>query len=170
MRPHPSYGYCFDIRRGRSFDPEMRCRRISAAELPDLLRLYAALHPDDPQIDPLDPGTQRVWRQIFADEKLRYYVGESDGKVVATCTLTLIPNLTRGLRPYGLIENVVTEPSFRRKGFATQVLRFALGEAWQAGCYKVMLETGSKEEATLSFYEKAGFKRGVKTGFVAYPQ
>ena len=32
-----------------------------------------------------------------------------------------------------------------------------------------MLLTGSKNESTLRFYEKTGFERGVKTGFVARP-
>ena len=58
---------------------------------------------------------------------------------------------------------------YRKQGFATTVLHHALNEAWQAGCYKVMLATGSKDEATLRLYEKAGLRRGVKTGFVAYP-
>lgn len=147
----------------------MISRRITVEELPDLLRLYAFLHPDDPVIDPNDGTTSRLWEQILADANLRYYVAEDEKKIVATCTLTVIPNLTRGLRPYGVIENVVTDPEFRKQGFATHVLRHALTEAWQAGCYKVMLETGSKKEETLRFYEKAGFQRGVKTGFVAYP-
>ncbi len=148
----------------------MNSRRIIAAELPELLRLYAFLHPEDPVVDPNDTAVQLLWTQILADAHLRYYVAEEEKKIVATCTLTLIPNLTRGLRPYGLIENVVTDPNFRKKGFATAVLRFALADAWQAGCYKVMLETGSKKEETLRFYEKAGFQRGVKTGFIAYPK
>ncbi len=147
----------------------MSSRRITAAELPELLRLYAFLHPQDPAVDPSGHDVQRLWRQILEDGKLRYYVAEADKKIVATCTLTLIPNLTRGLRSYGLIENVVTDPEYRKKGFATEVLRFALADAWQAGCYKVMLSTGSKREETLRFYEKAGFQRGVKTGFIAYP-
>lgn len=32
-----------------------------------------------------------------------------------------------------------------------------------------MLLTGSRNEATLRFYEKAGFARGIKTGFLARP-
>jgi GNAT superfamily N-acetyltransferase len=81
----------------------------------------------------------------------------------------LIPNLTRNLKPYGVIENVVTAPEFRRNGGATKVLLCALEEAWLEGCYKLMLSSGSKQEGTLRLYESAGFQRGVKTGFVAYP-
>jgi GNAT superfamily N-acetyltransferase len=148
----------------------MSSRRINAVELPELLKLYAFLHADDPVADPADAAVQRLWAQILADPNLRYYVAVEKEKIVATCTLSLIPNLTRGLRPYGLIENVVTAPDYRRRGFATEVLRYALDDAWRTGCYKVMLATGSKKEETLRFYEKAGFQRGVKTGFIAYPK
>lgn len=147
----------------------MTIRRMTVSELPDLLRLYAFLHPDDPDVAPTDPMARRLWEEITANPSLRYYVAEEQSQLVATCTLALIPNLTRGLRPYGVIENVVTDPAFRKRGLATAVLRHALNEAWDAGCYKVMLATGSTREETLRFYEHAGFQRGVKTGFVAYP-
>jgi GNAT superfamily N-acetyltransferase len=49
------------------------------------------------------------------------------------------------------------------------LLRRALAEAWDAGCYKVMLFTGSQKEETLRFYEQAGFQRGIKSSFIAYP-
>jgi RimJ/RimL family protein N-acetyltransferase len=147
----------------------MLSRKIHRDELPALLRLYAHLHPEDPAPAPADPVVQHHWMQILSAPNLHCFVVETKSRVVATCTLALIPNLTRNLRPYGVIENVVTDPAFRNKGFGTDVLRCALREAWRAGCYKVMLATGSRDEATLRFYERAGFQRGIKTGFIAYP-
>jgi len=144
-------------------------RPLHRDDLPDLMGLYALFHPEENAPHPKDPSVQKTWEAILADPKLRYYGFDAEGKIVSTCTLTLIPNLNRGLRPYGLIENVITAPAFRKRGLATQVLRHALNEAWREGCYKVMLLTGSKQEETLRFYEKSGFQRNVKTGFVAYP-
>ena len=144
-------------------------RQLRPDDLPGLTRLYSFFHPEEYSPDHLDPIVQKTWQTILANPHLRYYGAEADDQLVSTCTLTLIPNLSRACRPYGLIENVITDPAWRKKGLATQVLEFALNEAWREGCYKVMLLTGSKKEETLRFYEKAGFQRGVKTGFIAYP-
>lgn len=91
-------------------------------------------------------------------------VGLLDGVPVATCTLIVIPNLTRQAMPYALIENVATDRRHRRQGFGTAILHEASHRAFAAGCYKVMLMTGSKDPAVLRFYEKAGFEQS-KTGF-----
>lgn len=110
-----------------------------------------------------------LWQQIAADRNLHYLGVEVGAGLVATCTLAIIPNLTRSARPYGLIENVVTHPDFRRRGIGTSLLRAALQIAWERNCYKVMLQTSREDEATLRFYEQAGFAGGVKTAFVAKP-
>ena len=81
----------------------------------------------------------------------------------------MIPNLTRGGRPYGVIENVVTQAEHRACGFGKAVLAEALSAAWSQGCYKVMLMTGRKDEATFQFYESAGFDREAKQAFIAKP-
>jgi GNAT superfamily N-acetyltransferase len=143
-------------------------RLIRADELSALLSLYRYLHPEEPEL-PVTTDLAELWQRIQSDPQLLYFVGDVDGQVVSTCNLTIIPNLTRGARPYGLIENVVTHPDFRRKGIGTMVLRTALSQAWERGCYKVMLLIGRKDDATLRFYEEAGFEAGVKTGFVAKP-
>jgi GNAT superfamily N-acetyltransferase len=130
--------------------------------------LYKHLHNDDvgpPPASELDS----LWAAILANPMLHYLAADLDGRIVSTCALTIIPNLTRGCRPYGLIENVVTHPDFRRRGLGKAVIRHALGIAWKHGCYKVMLMTGRKQPEVHQFYCSAGFIGGVKTGFIAYP-
>jgi len=141
-------------------------RKIRQDELPSLLSLYRHLHPSDPELA-VTTDVEHLWRRIFADSQSHYLVADVAGQIVSSCTLAIILNLTRGARPYGLIENVVTHPDFRRRGIGTRMLQSALELAWEQDCYKVMLLTGRKDEATLRFYQQAGFEAGVKTGFVA---
>ncbi|ONG55960.1 hypothetical protein BKE38_07295, partial [Pseudoroseomonas deserti] len=94
-------------------------------------------------------------------------VAELEGQVAATCTLVVVPNLTRGTRPWAVVENVVTDAAHRRQGLGRKVLQAALDRAWAAECYKVMLATGSQRDGTILFYEAAGFVRGQNTFFQA---
>ena len=144
----------------------MVIREIEAKDLEELLRLYTQLHGNE--IPELDGSVQSVWDKILRDQNQRILVGEVDGKIVSSCVLVIIPNLTHCQRPYALIENVITDATYRKRGFATALLQFAKDSAIQEGCYKIMLLTGSKEESTLDFYERAGFNRTDKTGFIQW--
>jgi len=144
-------------------DP-IQLRSIERHELPALLDLYRHLHAADAP-PPDEPDLWRLWDTILDDPHWHYIVAVADDLLVASCTLAVIPNLTRGARPYGLIENVVTHATYRRRGIGTRLLRHALSVAWERDCYKVMLLTG-RDEAQ-AFYEHAGFTKGAKTGFVA---
>ncbi|NMA83017.1 MAG: GNAT family N-acetyltransferase [Epulopiscium sp.] len=143
---------------------EVVVRFIKYNELNSLLDLYKHLHMDDSPVS-MDLTT-KLWDEIFNDQSLQYIVLEVDEQIVSSCTLAIIKNLTRGARTYGLIENVVTHTEHRNRGYGTKVLEKAVSVARDSGCYKVMLLTGSKKEETLRFYEKAGFERETKTGFI----
>jgi len=104
--------------------------------------------------------------EFIADPGYHLLVGELDGRVVSSVTLIVIKNLTHNLSPYALIENVVTHCDFRNRGFASALMDAASQIAREADCYKIMLMTGSKQESTLRFYERCGFDRNAKTGFL----
>ena len=146
---------------------DIKFRSINKVELPQLLELYTYLNPEDP---PLDEQTQQtVWEEILSNPKISCIVAADGDRLIASCTLIIVPNLTRASRPYGVIENVVTNPDYRHQGIGTRMLQYTLSLAWAQNCYKVMLMTGRKDESTLRFYEKAGFERGLKTAFLAKP-
>jgi len=140
----------------------MTITACEAKDLPHLIALYAALNPVD-QACPADLAVTNL-AQLQAIPGSAVLLGWAAGHVVSSCTLIVVPNLSRSGRPYALIENVVTAPAFRRQGHARRVLDAATTRAWGKGCYKVMLMTGSKDHGTLDFYEKAGFAQ-TKTGF-----
>ena len=142
-------------------EPDIRLAR--EADLPGILTLYGYLHPDEPP--PEATAAEAAWSDLLSSGVTMPFVADIAGMLVASCTLAIIPNLTRGARPYGVIENVVTHGEYRRTGLARAVLRTAIERAWSANCYKVMFATGSRREATLSFYEAVGFQRGSKTYF-----
>lgn len=137
-------------------------RAALPSDLEGLAALYPHLNPCDELVS-RDLAASRLdaIKQIPGSEVL---LGLLDHKPVASCTLIVIPNLTRGGKPYALIENVVTHAGYRGRGYGTRILRAAVEAAWDAGCYKVMLMTGSKQPSTLKFYENAGFEQ-TKTGF-----
>jgi GNAT superfamily N-acetyltransferase len=139
-------------------------RYIRKNELESLLDLYTHLNKDDPKLEE-NEKISALWESILDNPSQHYLVAEADGRIVSSCVLVVIENLTRGARPYGLIENVVTHEEYRNKGYGTRLLKKALEIAQETGCYKVMLMSARGEE-TLKFYDRIGFERGKKTGFI----
>ncbi|WP_458098455.1 GNAT family N-acetyltransferase [Roseomonas sp. WA12] len=98
-------------------------RPADHADVPCLLDLYVHLNPDDARC----PTKNAV---AVLDDLLNYegsviLVGMIGDTLVTTCTLVVIPNLTRGGRPYALVENVVTHADHRGAGFGRAVLSAA---------------------------------------------
>jgi GNAT superfamily N-acetyltransferase len=142
--------------------PVLRIRQASQTDLAALLDLYQQLIPDDSRPSP--EQSIKIFERFLTYQGSAIFLGEIDERLVATCTLVVIPNLTRGGSPYGLIENVVTDFQFRQQGYGKQLLDAATVVAWNYDCYKVMLSTGSKEPGTIAFYLGAGFTQ-TRTGF-----
>ena len=144
----------------------MLIREIEYTDLSELLNLYTYLH--DNIIPAINETIEALWYEITNDHNHHIIAGIMDNKIISTCVMMIIPNLTNQQRPYALVENVVTHPAYRNKGYATQVLGYARNLAVANNCYKIMLMTGSKQEATLNFYERAGYNRNDKTAFIQW--
>lgn len=141
-------------------------REVKETDLDELLTLYLDLH--EHAIPEMTAHLSQVWRTVLEDKNHHIIVKESDGKILSSCVCVIIPNLTRNVRPYAFVENVVTHRDHRRKGYATQCLQYAKEIALRENCYKIMLLTGAKEAATLNFYRSAGYNSTDKTAFIQW--
>ena len=141
-------------------------REANENDLSQLLELYLNLHEKDVPKD--NEHLEDTWQQIINDKNHHLIVCDIDGNIVSSCVCVIIPNLTRNVRPYAFIENVVTMKEHRNKGYATDCLNYAKNIAEKNNCYKMMLLTGSKEESTLKFYKHAGYNCTDKTAFIQW--
>lgn len=130
------------------------------------MNLYTQLH-NNP-MPKINDGIYSIWHEILNDKNHNIIIGLEDSKIVSSCVLIIIPNLTHMQRPYALVENVVTDKAYRNKGYATKVLNYAKEIAQNKNCYKMMLLTGSKQDSTLKFYEKADYNRNDKIAFIQW--
>ena len=141
-------------------------REASNNDLKEILELYLDLH--EKEVPQESEWLHNTWKKMMNDKDHHLIVCEVDGKIVSSCVCVIIPNLTRNVRPYAFIENVVTHKDYRKKGYATDCLNYAKKVAQESNCYKMMLLTGSKEEKTLAFYENAGYNSSDKTAFIQW--
>ncbi len=144
----------------------MLVREIQENELNELLELYIHLHETD--IPEQSKTLADTWETIINDKNHHIIVAEENGKLVSSVVCVIIPNLTRNVRPYAFIENVVTHSNYRKQGYATACLNYARDIAKKENCYKLMLLTGSKDESTLNFYKQAGYNSADKTAFIQW--
>lgn len=141
-------------------------REVIETDLQELLQLYMYLH--EHSIPEMTKHLIDTWNTIIHDENHHIIVNVIDDKIVSSCVCVIIPNLTRNIRPYAFIENVVTHESYRGNGYAGECLEYAKEIAKKNHCYKMMLLTGAKQEATLEFYRKAGYNSADKTAFIQW--
>lgn len=130
--------------------------------LPMILELYKQLLPEENPIDII--AANNIWKEI-ENNKIKYFIALDENKVVSSCYLAIIPNLTRKGRSNGFIENVITDEKYRKKGIGKKLIEMAIEYGKQNNCYKIILQSGYKREGSHIFYEKCGFDGNSKRAF-----
>ncbi|MEL7097994.1 MAG: GNAT family N-acetyltransferase [Pseudomonadota bacterium] len=123
---------------------------------------YADAHPVFEVLSDEVAG-EAAFTTILAHPGTTIFGSFDGGTLAAVVTLHVLPNMTRGARPYALIENVASLPSLRGTGHGRDAMQAAINAAWVADCYKIMLLTG-QDNGARGFYERLGFSADQKFG------
>ena len=137
-----------------------KVRPLSLADFEGVAELFKTLHPTQ-KLDE-DPAH---FAHILDHPGTTVFGCEVERQLVSMTTLHLLPNMSYGARPYGVIENVVTLDAHRGQGYARATIKAVLKTAMDRDAYKVMLLTGRANNA-IGFYEKLGFSQDEKAGMI----
>jgi GNAT superfamily N-acetyltransferase len=141
----------------------MLIRLAQKEDYNQLLGLLKQLNPADPETAEVE---YKVFEEIIESKYLDLIVAENEGNLLGSCYLNLVPNMTRGGRPYAVIENVITDSEHRSRGIGKALIKRALELAGKENCYKVMLMSGRKDQAVHAFYKKCGFDSDEKQAYI----
>jgi GNAT superfamily N-acetyltransferase len=140
-------------------------RPVRADDLASLLALFRVSEVSS-AAEPL-ARAERIWAETLSHDGLTVFVCEDGTKIVSTCMLITAPNLLRSGRRHAFLENVVTHPEFRSRGFGRAVVLAALAAAWEQDCHHVFLQSGRADPRVHRFYEGCGFEPGLRMAYVA---
>jgi GNAT superfamily N-acetyltransferase len=140
-------------------------RLANADDLGALLALFAASDVSR-SVEPRARAEQ-IWAETLAREGVAVFVSDADSRIVSTCMLITTPNLLRGGRQLGIVENVATHPEYQGRGHGRAVISEALAEAWKQDCYQVLMQSGRVDPRVHRFYEACGFVPGLRTAYCA---
>jgi ribosomal protein S18 acetylase RimI-like enzyme len=131
-------------------------------EILSLFELYKQLNPEDKTINEFT--VKNIWKNIEI-QNIKYFIAKENGKIIASCYICIIPNLTRGGKSIGFIENVITDIEYRRKGIGKNIIKNAIKYAKEQNCYKILLQSGNRRTDAHGFYESLGFDGESKRAF-----
>ncbi|MCP4270461.1 MAG: GNAT family N-acetyltransferase [Gammaproteobacteria bacterium] len=141
----------------------MLIRPAKKEDYNQLLGLLRQLNPTDPEITGIE---SRIFDEIIESQYLELFVAKDENLLLGSCYVNIIPNMTRGGRPYAVIENVIIDSAHRNLGIGKALMSSALDLAWKKKCYKVMLMSGRKDKSVHSFYKKCGFDSDEKQAYI----
>ena len=146
----------------------MHIRPILETDLDELFALYAHYTAEHNRPGLSEDRMAEIWREVERNPGVAYFALELEGRIAATCILSITQSFIRGGSGYGIIEHVVTHNEFRRRGLAKALMEYVMVYAWNKDCTEVMLLSGRDLAPAHKMYEQLGFDKHQRTGFIKF--
>jgi ribosomal protein S18 acetylase RimI-like enzyme len=106
-----------------------------------------------------------VRRQIFLDhlafDEAAVFVAEDEGEIAGVASLWIRPRLI-SVEPEGWLAELYVPPARRRRGHARSLVDACVREARRRHCRRLVLETATRREDALAFYDAYGFEHTAR--------
>jgi GNAT superfamily N-acetyltransferase len=141
--------------------PLITVREARAADFAALIRLLDEMdesmyrgraHADEGDI-------RTMYEAVLTDPDQRVLVVEDGGRLVGSAHVMMLRHIGRSLSRSAVVEGVVVDAEYRRRGVGAALMRAAADAAREAGCYKLTLTSNLARTGAHRFYSRLGWKR-----------
>lgn len=140
-------------------------RPLAEADLDSLAALYRLFWNDEQDLSAM----KSVFSRLAGDRRHLFLVAEvklMDHPVVAGTIMGVIcEELYGACKPFLVMDDLVVNPDYRRRGIGRGLVRALEEEGRKAGCHQMLFITESSRIDSISFYEKLGFSPNRHKGF-----
>jgi GNAT superfamily N-acetyltransferase len=136
-------------------------RLATIDDLPSVISLYSQADMDNKNVTTLE-NAKHIFESFKQYPNYHLYVAyypSSDNKIVGTFALLVMQNIGHHGTPSAIVEDVVVSESHQSQTIGSNMMKFAMELAKQAGCYKLVLSSNQKRQRAHAFYESLGFQK-----------
>lgn len=141
--------------------PLITVREAKANDFPALLRLLEQMD------ESMYPGRghagegdiRALYDAVLADPDQRLLVAEDGEQLAGSAHLIVLRHIGRSLPRSAVVEGLVIDAAYRRRGVGASLMRAAAEAAREAGCYKLALTSNLARIGAHRFYSRLGWKR-----------
>jgi GNAT superfamily N-acetyltransferase len=145
-------------------------RTATEKDIPRIRELYRQLVFNPPHAGtPMPPPEEyrRVFNEMGKIPGYNLLVAEEKGKIIGTVVLVILPGMAHGVSQFAVVEYVVVDEGWRRRGIGKLLMDYVIAQSKEAGCYKIMLTSDKRREPAHEFYRSLGFEASAH-GFRLY--
>lgn len=141
---------------------EVEIRPAIEEDVARIIELYRDLTITTSEVEagrnPSPDEYQRVFSEISAMRGHELLVIRLGQEVVGTVVLLIVPNLSHAASPWALLENLIIDGRYRRRGLGRMLMEHAISRARESGCYKIALSSDSSRGEAHDLYRSLGFE------------
>jgi N-acetylglutamate synthase-like GNAT family acetyltransferase len=139
-------------------------REAKRTDKAQILKLYKMLVPNSKKMNVLEEQIDKIRR----DHYNFLLVYEEEGEIIGTLTLNICLQALHGIRPFGVVENIIVHENFRSRNVGQKLLQYVEDYCKTIDCHRIMLLSNSTRQRAHQFFEREGYSGSVSKGFKKY--
>jgi N-acetylglutamate synthase-like GNAT family acetyltransferase len=139
-------------------------REAERTDKNQIFELYRMLVPNSKKMNVLEEQIDK----IRMDPTNFLLVYDEEGEIVGTLTLNICLQALHGIRPYGVIENIIVHENHRGKEIGRKLLQYVEDYCNSIDCHRIMILSNSSRRRAHQFFEREGYDSSISKGFKKY--